>query len=125
MVLARFKLGNKLYKHVHIYMCAFYSVRLAVQTPHFTLAELNSMTELTSCEAWCLNQFETLNLDLLSRSLDLESARNNGCGPVLIQTGQTSHEISLTKSLDLPLSCTFKNARWTLSSTIAGIQLNH
>ena len=87
-------------------MCAFYSVRLAAQTLYFTLAELNSMTELTSCEARCLNQFETLNLDLLSRSLDLESARNNGCGPVLIQTGQTSYEITALsqKSLDLPLS---------------------
>lgn len=85
-------------------MCAFYSVRLAAQTLYFTLAELNSMTELTLCEARCLNQFETLNLDLLSRSLDLELARNNGCGPVLIQTGQTSYEISFTKSLDLPLS---------------------
>lgn len=105
-------------------MCAFYSVRLAAQTLYFTLAELNSMTELTSCEARCLNQFETLNLDLLSRSLDLESARNNGCGPVLIQTGQTSYEISFTK-ISRSAFITFKNARGTLSSTIAGIQLNH
>lgn len=106
-------------------MCAFYSIRLVVQTPYFTLAELNSMTELTSCEARCLNQFETLNLDRLSRSLDLESARNNGCGPVLIQTGQTSHEISFTKSLDMPLSHLKMRVGQLALSTIAGIQLNH
>lgn len=109
-------------RYINMYIvCAFYSVRPAVQTPYFTLGELNSMTELTSCEAQCLNQFKTLNLDRLSRSLDLESAGNNGCGPVLIQTGQTSHEISFTKSLDLPLSHLKMRVGHLALSTIAGI----